>query len=80
MFDPILLSASPGTSYQEMGVESLTERQLETWREARIVVLVGSYISTFSPTNLPMGNQVGEYLWTVLFDGVHRSGRSWPPR
>jgi hypothetical protein len=78
MFDPMLLSASSPISYEETSVDRISAHQVQIWRDAGIVVLAGSYISTFAPCNLSMGNEVSPYIWSILFDPVNSGGVAWP--
>jgi hypothetical protein len=45
----------------------LERHTAEQWREKGIVVVAGSYISTFAPTNLPSGTMVCDELWNMIF-------------
>src|SRR5712692_1771615 len=78
MFNPTDLSNPSLGSYQEISVSSLTDRQMEQWREPGLVLLVGSYVSTFSPTNLPTGMHFTKYVFDLLFGPERTSGGAWP--
>jgi hypothetical protein len=53
-------------SYSVVTVEELDEKVLETWRRTGMVLLVGSYVSTFPPTSLPTGKATSESLWQLI--------------
>jgi hypothetical protein len=74
----MVLSVSPPRSYAETSVDWISAHQVQTWREAGVVVLAGSYISTFAPSNLAMGNELGAYVWGKLFDPGNSDGALWP--
>ena len=46
---------------------TLERHATEQWRDKGIVVIAGSYISIFAPTNLPSGTMVCEELWNMIF-------------
>jgi hypothetical protein len=45
------------------GISDLDSTTIESWRTTGIVYLVGSYISIFPPTNLPVGWDITQALW-----------------
>jgi len=47
--------------------------ELESRRQFGFVFLIGSLVSTYAPTNLPIGAQITEGLWSFIF------GDEWPP-
>lgn len=46
--------------------------ELETLRQRGFVCLAGSLVSTYIPTNLPIGTHITEGLWSLIF------GDCWP--
>src|SRR6266849_11094890 len=50
-FNPAELLPSTQSAYEEISLPYIDDR-LKTWHGAGLVLLVGSYISTFSPTDL----------------------------
>jgi hypothetical protein len=49
--------------YSCIAISDLDDATIEMWRAPGIVYLVGSYISTFPPTNLPAGWNITQALW-----------------
>ena len=78
VFDPMLLSVSKPITYVETSIAGITADQVQAWRDGGIIVLAGSLISTFAPSNLAMGNEVGYSVWRCLFGRTGCVGASWP--
>src|SRR5713226_6564540 len=51
----------------ERPVGKLELELVQSWRANGLVFLVGSFISTFPPTNLPAGGQIVDALWGYVF-------------
>lgn len=73
----MLLSASQPITYATTSVANIAADQLQAWRDAGIVILAGSLISTFAPSNLPTGSEVGHHVWSLLFGGG-ADAAAWP--
>lgn len=49
--------------YSSLRLSDLDGATLDAWQSTGIVFLVGSYVSTFPPTNLPTGSDTTQALW-----------------
>jgi hypothetical protein len=76
-FDPIAFAHSEGR-YQQIEISALSSAQIDGWKKCGIVLLLGSYISTFFPSNLPSGAESVRALWSFLFSEKRSNGKSWP--
>lgn len=76
-FDPTSFVQSAG-GYRSIPLSDLPVAQVDQWKEAGIVLLVGSYFSTFSPSNLPTGKACVTALWSTVFPGTRHNGGPWP--
>jgi hypothetical protein len=53
-------------AHRSVALLDLDDRTIEMWRDAGIVFLVGSFVSTFAPTNLPTGIATTKALWNRI--------------
>lgn len=53
--------------FPEIPLHDITADQFSTWCKSGIVLLVGSWVSTYDPTSLPSGGAWAEELWDVVF-------------
>ena len=53
-------------AHRSVALLDLDDRTIEIWRDAGIVFLVGSFVSTFAPTNLPTGIATTKALWNRI--------------
>ncbi|MCL5965894.1 MAG: SIR2 family protein [Deltaproteobacteria bacterium] len=74
MSTSIPMSIVTDEPFEALSLDQLTESRVQMWRERGFVFLVGSYISTFNPTNMPSGETVGKALSVLLFP----EGEEWP--
>lgn len=56
----------PCVPYSTLPVSELKDDLVKTWCQRGLVFLVGSYISTHPPTNLPSGYLTTECLWRLF--------------
>lgn len=75
-FDPQIFIDSSGR-YHQIDIRDLSSRQVDEWKQNGIVLLIGSYISTFAPTNLPAGGECVKTLWNTIFS-KKQNGSWWP--
>lgn len=63
----------------EKQLSDIEDIEIQRLRDSRPVILLGSLVSTYSPTNLPSGEQIVEYVFTILFPKNFASAqRPWP--
>lgn len=64
---------------KEIYLANSKDSELQRLMDSRPLVLLGSLISTYSPTSLPSGEQISSHVFTRLFPQVAGSKkRSWP--
>jgi hypothetical protein len=57
-------------TYRSLPVAKLGSETIRAWKRSGLVFLFGSYISTFSPTNLPSGRSTTDALWNKILSAT----------
>src|SRR5579863_3898895 len=53
--------------FASIPLSELDDATIAEWKAVGIVFLVGSFVSTFAPTNLPTGEATTRALWERIF-------------
>jgi hypothetical protein len=69
---------SRSSAFEECAVEALDAASLDEWRQLGIVIVAGSFVSTYAPTCIAGGEGVAQAFADALFSGVDPTGERWP--